>query len=257
MAQSALLVERLKQELKARGITYADVASAIGLSEASVKRMFSKRDFTLVRLDAVCACAQLELTDLTRGIDPEDRLLGQLTEKQEAALVADPLLFLTATCALNLTTYETILATYAIEAAELVRRLVRLDRIGFLRLLPKNRYRLLVARTFRWIPGGPIQRYFRQNAAAYFDSAFDGPDEFMVLVNTRLSRTHRAMLVDRLKRLAREASELHIEDARLPPDQRHPLSLLLAVRPWQLDFMRKLERRRSPASTTRKVRMAR
>ena len=247
MAQSALLVERLKQELKARGITYAHVAAAIGLSEASIKRLFSRHDFTLSRLDAICAVAGIELTDLTRGIDPDDRLLGELTEAQEAAIVADPLLFMTATAALNLTTFEQILDSYALNAAQVVKALARLDRLGFLRLLPNNRYRLLVARTFRWLPNGPIQRYFKQNAAAYFDSAFDRPDEFMVLLNGRLSRTHVAAVIDRLQRMAKDFSEQHVDDARLPPGQRQPMSMLLAIRPWQLDFMRDLQRKSTTA----------
>lgn len=256
MAQGALLVERLKQELKLRGITYAQVAAAIGLSEASVKRLFSKRDLTLARLDAICAVAQIELTDLTRGIDPEERLLGELTERQEAALVADPILFLAASCALNLSSFEHILETYAIDAPKLVKAFVRLDRLGFLRLLPNNRYRLLVARTFRWLPNGPIQHYFRQNADDYFDCGFDDQDEFMVLLNARLSKAHAAALVDRLKRLSKDVSEQHIDDARLPPAQRRSMSLLLAVRPWQLAFMRKMER--PPATAVgRKVRIGR
>lgn len=256
MAQGALLVERLKQELKARGITYAQVSTAIGLSEASVKRLFSRRDLTLGRLDAICAVAQIELTDLTRGIDPEERLLGELTEKHEAALVADPVLFLAATCALNLSSFEHIVETYAIDDAQLVKAFARLDRLGFLRLLPNNRYRLLVARTFRWLPNGPIQRYFRQNADDYFDSGFDGQDEFMVLLNARLSKAHAAALIDRLKRLSKDVSEQHIDDARLPPAQRRSMSLLLAVRPWQLEFMRRMERKAEPAGG-RKVRIGR
>jgi transcriptional regulator with XRE-family HTH domain len=251
MSQSALLIEHLKNELKARGITYAKVGAAIELSEASVKRMFSKRDFTLSRLEAICAVAQIELTDLTRGIDPDDRLLSALTEKQEAALIDDSTLFIAATSALNLLTFDQILDVYAIDEAQLVKAFVKLDRIGFLRLLPNNRYRLLIARTFRWLPNGPIQRSFKEHANEYFDSAFDGPDEFMVLLNARLSKAHAATLIDRLSRLAKDVSEQHADDASLPPAQRRPMSLLLAVRPWQLEFMRALERKRLPA--TRKV----
>lgn len=186
-------------------------------------------------------------TDLTRGIDPEERLLGELTEKHEAALVADPALFLAATCALNLSSFEHLVETDAIDDAQLVKSFARLDRLGFLRPLPNNRYRLLVARTFRWLPNGPIQRYFRQNADDYFDSGFDGHDEFMVLLNARLSKAHAAALIDRLKRRSKDVSEQHIDDARLLPAQRRSMSLLLAVRPWQLEFMRRMERKSGPA----------
>jgi transcriptional regulator with XRE-family HTH domain len=54
MAQSTALVDVLKRELRARGVTYAQVARKLRLSEASIKRMFSKRDFTLKRLDEIC-----------------------------------------------------------------------------------------------------------------------------------------------------------------------------------------------------------
>ena len=152
MARSGLLVRRLKQELKACGLRYAAVGVAIGLSEGSVKRLFSTRDFMIRRLDAICEFAQIELTDLVRGIDPDDRLQNELTEAQEAALVADPLLFLAATSVLDPASVETILEAYAIAPAKLVAALARLDwldRLGFVRLLPNNRYRLLVARTFQ------------------------------------------------------------------------------------------------------------
>ncbi len=246
MSQAALLIDRLKHELKARGITYAKVAQAIGLSEASVKRLFSKQDLSLSRLEAICAVAAIELTDLARGIDPEERLLSALAHEHEAALVDDPILFVAAISALNLVTFRQILDEYEIAEADLVKAFVALDRMGFLRLLPNNRYRLLIARTFRWLPDGPIQRSFKAHANEYFDSAFDGPDEFMVLLNTRLSKAHAATLIDRLQRLAKDVSEQHGDDARLPPAQRRPMSLLLAVRPWQLDFMRALERERPP-----------
>ena len=46
---SQLSGEALKRELRVRGITYASLAPQLQLSEASVKRMFSRRDFTLRR----------------------------------------------------------------------------------------------------------------------------------------------------------------------------------------------------------------
>jgi len=55
--QAIALVDTLKRILKGRGITYATVAAGLGLSEASVKRMFSRRDLTLQRLEDVCRIA--------------------------------------------------------------------------------------------------------------------------------------------------------------------------------------------------------
>ena len=139
MSEGALLIERLKHELKARGITYADVGTALDLSEATIKRLFSRHDLTLSRLEAICAVAQVGLVELTRGLDPEDRLLSVLTEAQETLIVDDPVLFIAATSALALSDFRHILEIYDIPEAQLVQAFTKLDRIGILCLLPKNR----------------------------------------------------------------------------------------------------------------------
>jgi len=41
------IVETLKKVLKARGMTYADLAHALRVSTPTVKRLFSQRTFTL------------------------------------------------------------------------------------------------------------------------------------------------------------------------------------------------------------------
>src|SRR3979490_2820929 len=68
MAHSGALVEVLKRELKARGVKYADLARHLRLSEASVKRMFSRHDFTLSRLDEICRCAKIDFSELARAL---------------------------------------------------------------------------------------------------------------------------------------------------------------------------------------------
>lgn len=245
-ARTHAVVDVLKRELKARGLTYAEVARRIGMSEPSVKRMFSQRNFTLARLDDICAAAGIEFTELTRSFNREEHLISQLTQAQEREIVGDPKLFLVAICALNLLGVDDILSTYDLTEAELVGLLVRLDRMGIIELLPNNRFRLRIARTFAWIPNGPIQSAFRANAHDFFDSHFAGENETMILLNGRLARASAAALIDRLRRVAREFSAQHIDDAVLPAAERASVSLLLACRPWHPRFMHVLARRVEP-----------
>jgi len=232
MAQASAVIDVLKRELKARGLTYAQIARKIGMSEASIKRMFSERNFTLARLDQILAATGIEFGELTRQFGREEHLVSQLTEEQEREIVADPKLFLVAGAVLNLMRFDDILAEYSLAKAEVVGLLAKLDRIGIIELQPNNRIRLKIARTFAWIPNGPIQSTFKNHAHDFFDSAFSGPGETMLLLNGRLSRTAQLALVDRLKRVAREFSSQHTEDAGLPLAERPPVSLLLACRPW-------------------------
>jgi transcriptional regulator with XRE-family HTH domain len=243
MARADAVIDVLKAELKARGLTYAEVARRIGMSEASVKRMFAERSFTLARLDQICGAAGLEFSELTRGFSREQHLMNRLTEAQEREIVGEPKLFLAAMCALNLMSFDDILAAYQLTTAELVGLLARLDRIGIIELLPNNRFRLKIARTFAWIPNGPIQTAFKGAAGDFFDSDFAAGNEAMMLLNGRLSQASGAALIERLRQVAREFSERHIEDAQRPAEERPPMSLLLACRPWQPQFMRELSRR--------------
>jgi transcriptional regulator with XRE-family HTH domain len=71
MAQAESLVNALKNLLKARGITYAQLAKGLGLSEASVKRIFAERSFTLERLDQVCTLLGIQISDLARMVVAE------------------------------------------------------------------------------------------------------------------------------------------------------------------------------------------
>ena len=84
----------------------------------------------------------------------------------------------------------------------------------------------------------------------FFDSDFAGDNELMILLNGRLSAASSAVLIEKLKRLAREFSDQHAEDAHLPANERPPMSLLLACRPWHPQFMRVLVRRREHAGGT-------
>jgi AraC-like DNA-binding protein len=64
---SRLLVAALKRALRARAINYAQVASALNLSEATIKRQFSRGGFTLERFQAICALADTSVQALAQS----------------------------------------------------------------------------------------------------------------------------------------------------------------------------------------------
>ncbi len=250
MAHSGALVEVLKRELRSRGVTYAQVARKLGLSEASVKRMFSRKQFTLKRLDQVCQLTHSDFSDLARTLNREENLVSQLTHEQEKEIASSIKLFLVAVCALNHVTLEQVVAIYDISQAECIQLLVRLDRIGFIQLQPNNRIRLLVSRDFTWLPDGPIQRFFKQHAHGDFNrSRFDRPDEYFLALNGMLSGSSRATIVARLKRIAREFSELHNDDVRLPAPQRLNMTMLVAIRHWEMQAFTELRRKKPPSTS--------
>ncbi|MBL8481679.1 MAG: helix-turn-helix transcriptional regulator [Rhodocyclaceae bacterium] len=236
------LFDALKLHFKARGLTYADAARALGISEASVKRIFSRRDCTLERFAALCELVQVDLGELVRGQPRSRRLLTRLTWEQEQTLVGDTRLLLVAVCALNQIRVDEMLAAYRLERSECIALLLRLEGLGLLELHPNDRIRLSVARTFAWIPNGPIMRYMSERAADYFRHPFDAPGESMRIVSVRVSAAAALGLVARLEQIAREYAEQHAADAVLPLAERPALSVCLAVRHWEPPEFRALAR---------------
>jgi DNA-binding Xre family transcriptional regulator len=243
MSDTAAVVGALKQALKGRGMTYRDVARGLGLSEASVKRLFSRNDFTLERLERVCALLELSLNDLLRLAEAGQSVISELTDAQERELMADRKLLLMAILVVNGWTYEQILGHYTLSAQEVVGYLVRLDRLKLIDLLPRNRIRLRISRNFTWRKGGAIEQYFEQQVAGEFlRHRFEGQNALRRFVFGVLSKRSMALLRRRLEQVVREFNDLHREDLQLPPAARRGTSLLLAARRWAPSVFADLER---------------
>ena len=95
---------------------------------------------------------------------------------------------------------------------------------------------------FAFISAHP-ERFERQLIAEML-SPFDAPGEFMMVMNGMLSPASGGQMIARLRRLAAEFSELHNDDINLPLGIRRPASIVLALRPWELDAFHALRRRR-------------
>lgn len=242
MAQTVAIVEVLKRRLKEHGLTYAQVAEALDLSEASVKRLFAEKQFSLRRLDQVCGLMGLEISELVRELKPEPRI-QQLTLEQEQELVSDDRLVLVAMCSLNRWQVSEIHANYDLTETEVIGYVARLDRMGLLELLPGNRTKPLVGHDFSWIKNGPLQRFMETKVQPdFFNCDFNGPGEFRLFLNGMLSTHSTEAVHQKMRRLAQEFLHCHQEDQVLPLRERFGVSLVVAIRPWEMEVFARYRR---------------
>ncbi len=243
MSTTQDLVTALKAELKAAGITYADLAHELRMAESSIKRIFAKADMPLSRIDEVLRVLKMDFADLARKVADAQPLRRELTHEQEAAVVADRKLLLVAICALSQWTFEQIVATYTLTEAECVKCLLQLDKLGFIELRPLNRYRLKVAKGFRWRPNGPAMQYFREHVVDdYFSGGFDGEGEMLMLVHGQVGRSLAATFMERLQRVGQDFAQQHLADQKLAPEQKRPYTLVVGMRSWLFAAFRDLKR---------------
>ena len=243
MSTTADLVTALKKELKTAQMTYADLAQALGMAESSVKRMLAKGDMPLSRIDAICRALALDFADLARRVAESQPLLKELSQEQERAVVADKKLLLMAICVLSQWTLEQVTGTYRLTLAEGIQYLAQLDRIGIIELRPLNRYRLKLAKTFRWRPHGPVMNYFREHALLdYFAGGFDGAGEGVLLVHGTISRGLAPAFMERMQRVAQDFAQQHLADQKLPTRELEGYTLLLALRRWEFEAFAAMRR---------------
>lgn len=252
MTPSTWILDALRSSLKADGISYAELARRLDVSYASVKRWMSTGQFSLAQLDAILQASGIEWSRIAGAGRSEEHLIDRLSWEQEARLVADPELLLVALAAMNHLGVAEITAGYRLDEARCVHQLLTLDRMGFLELLPGNRIRMRVARTFAWIRGGPIERHFRSCVADFFDADTSGDEsEALSVTSGMLSPASIAWLGERIRQLGQDVTRMHHRDAAVPYAEKSLFTVLAAGRPWEPASMRAL--RRPPATAARRI----
>ncbi len=233
MQESRKFLTALKQALRTRGLTYADVAQALGVAESSVKRLFSNGRFTLERFERICSLAGLSLTELAREAEAMTSRPRQLTRAQEAELVTDTRLLLVAVCVLNHIPPTAILERYSLTESELVRSLTRLDGLGLIELGVENRVRLLIDREFHWLPDGPIAQYFASELRTDFLDPCHRTVRQERFLHGLLTENAITELEEQIARLRRDFARLHEASRRAPLEARSAHVLFLASGPWE------------------------
>jgi transcriptional regulator with XRE-family HTH domain len=234
MSEVTQLITTIKRQLKLQGKTYRDVAAALQLSEASVKRLLTSDTLGLDRLVEISNLLGFTLAELAQEAAAVPNRLHTLTPAQEKELVSDTRLLLVAVCALNHWTLADMLAVYKLTEAECLQKLLHLDRLHLIALMPGNRIRLNVARDFDWLPAGPIRQYFRDDGLHDFlDSRFDKPDESLAFTHGMLTESAMARLQAELRQLRARFAALHEESLASPLPKRRGSALLLALREWE------------------------
>lgn len=243
MTQRVKLLQALKQLLKQEGKTYADVAAAIDVSEATVKRLFHEKNMSLVRLEHICDWLQVDLATLFSELQKQQVLLSQLTLKQEQVLISNPKLLLVAYLVINHWQFDEIITQYAIDQHECIQLLATLDQLKIIELLPNNRIKRLTARNFEWLPDGPVKKYFHINVLPDFlNSSFDLGQESLHFAVGLLSKQSFTTVVEHLKAMLQQFDRSCGNDENIPLAKKDGYGMLLAIRHWELTVFSELRR---------------
>jgi len=244
MAQTSLIISTLKKTLKSHGKTYADVARYLGLSEASVKRMFAQQSFSLNRLDAICQMMEMEISDLVQEAKSTTaRQISELTIEQEKEIASNLELLLITILVINHWNMKDILEVYDFTETQCIQYLAKLDKLNIIELLPNNLIKIKISPNFKWHKNGYIQRFYRETIESeFFNSKFTQSQEKIIVLNGMLSPESNVIFQRKLERLAREFDEMTKDDSSLPLGERFGYTSVLAVRDWRFSIFNKFKR---------------
>lgn len=244
MSTTQDLLACIRRELKDCGMTYADLAKSLDLSESSVKRMFAKGDMPLSRVDEICSILKIDFAQLSREVAQKEVMLQELTCEQESMVVADKIVLLCAICCMSLWSEEQILQEYNLTSAQVTYAFTQLDKIGIIELRPLNRYRLKLAKTFKWVAGGPVMQFFKSHALGdYFNSDFKQDCEMLSLVHGRVTSDQIQSFKQRLASVVADFSRQHINQSKIARDKKTGITMVLAMRQWEFQAFESLRKK--------------
>lgn len=244
MSSVTSIIEAIKRQLRAQGITYQALARQLKVSEPTVKRDLARGDFTLSRLQQICGILGVTIADLANEEPSRELRITQFTDEQERALTADPKLVLVTYLLVNRWSLDDIAESIELSENDLVVLLLQLDKIGIVNFRPPRGVRLLTARNFSWRKDGPVHKFFLERVVPeYFRMRFDGAGDEFFFVAGSLSQASRARFKSALNRITAEFEELARQDARLPVSERDGCTAILALRDWQFSEFTRFRRK--------------
>lgn len=244
MGASKVLIQSLKRCMKAKGLTYRQLAEGLGLSEASVKRIFSRQTFTLDRLEQILGVLDMDFFELAKmSQETAGRRSHGLSTPQEQALADDFKFFAYFYLLLSGLDSARIVKNYRISERESVSYLHKLDKLRLIALLPGNRVRLLVARNFKWQRNGPLTKAFDPSIKKEFlQSEFNQPNEYVHIVALELSESSLRLLKRKIELLTAEMTAVSEADETVLRGKGHKVWLMNAYRPWVFSEVLRLRR---------------
>lgn len=166
------VVSHLKQALKKRNLSYAELAERLGMSESGVKKIMTNDDVSLGRLAGICEAAEIDLFDLLQVAWKSPPTPFILTDEQRALFEAHPGCYNFHRALLDAhMDADKVRDLYDLDQRSVTLYLGALEDLGLVSVLPTGKLRSAVPAPYRM--GGAPEQVVRTNIEKFVHHSFD------------------------------------------------------------------------------------
>lgn len=157
------LIVLIKNVLKERRISYAELAKQMNLSESGLKKIFSSDDISFGRLSQIASTLGLRLTDLMNEIETKDTHQVVFSDEEQKYFLKNPDAFhFFVRLLIERKGLDEIQEEFKLSEAAAFKLLKKLDTFGWIQLLPENKIKLPPLSLVKDFGSGPLLDHIYQ-----------------------------------------------------------------------------------------------
>ena len=231
--EQRIYVDALKKSLKSRGVTYAELADSLKMSESGIKKMLNAKDISFQRIIKICNVLDILPGQLFTISENASIPTLELTAKQEGMLIKDRLLLSVYWLfTIEKKSLDEIMRMQKLTSNELKNALQKLVNLELVRhkknqFLPKNWGK------FRWADNSKLAQLLNAEWSRLVlkRSLKLKPDQLGVqrLSALKLSKGSYEKLIEKTMELLDEAAQIsEREELTYPQKELHDFTVLVA-----------------------------
>lgn len=245
----------IKDLLKNQGGTYEDLAPVLSLSTSGVKRLMTRGELTVDRLEKISSWFGLTLTDFFKALESYQHERYEFSKAQEKVLASNPkALYVFLLLGANLP-LEHVRERSNLPKKSIFKILRELDHVNLIELGANEHIRLLARGPYRPIKGGIFEKRYHSLRLSKIKDLISQPNEdqtlkipFELYASEKfLNQMKKDMesLFDKYSALSR------IEHLTQNPNDIRPISGIFLIKPFDLtaSMLNLNEKKRTTAKT--------
>jgi len=234
------LLSTLREVLKSKGYTYRKLAEELNISEATVKRIFSK-GCTLERIAQICTHLGTSFLEVAALAKTEEEVDYFLSKEQERFFSKYPALFGVFKQLHLGHPFTKVAKDFKLDPQKFFLLLRKLEDQNLLEVLPENGVRLKVKGNIRYTHRGPLAQAILRPQIIQFldhvDRVLENEQVCMHSAEVEISETHLNEFVEEIHQLgAKYRARAYRDQNLLHVEKRTSVRWLLALAPYKTDW---------------------